>query len=338
MSTPKWIGWILLLGLPLWGEESPLQQLCTYCHGGEMELSKLRSLSSWSELIRDRGRGLQAIHHDNLGVVAYLQSDRYDEKALYDIVAFFARRQIEIDADRLLGACSVCHNNRIELSKLWSKRQWRGLTTTLKPLQDAHRYEQKVLRSLSSLKQELIAEMVKELLFFAPKRKPKKRRSLYVAQTLLPQKSVEDRSTPPLTKSPTLASVAFKTLTKPHTILHYDVTNLPQSEAEEIVRGVEKALGECPAPKRTYEVTLYHNRVESYGTDMALSILFVGVLPVRYAHQWVLEIATPSTTYTQRVEVVKVAGGIGHMGAEDEERLQDKISSMIDPFITQGCR
>ncbi|MEA1953458.1 MAG: hypothetical protein U9O24_03615 [Campylobacterota bacterium] len=137
--------WIMVLPLLLFSFED---MMCNYCHGNVFGVSKLQSKEEWKVLTSDDGKQLQEIHQYNLGVLAYLQSEYYDQKELYDYVSFHANYQRDIIVKENIKECTKCHK---DLKNIWSRKSWLNLTS-LDPLKEAHKENLDVLKVLDSKK------------------------------------------------------------------------------------------------------------------------------------------------------------------------------------------
>jgi len=121
---------------------------CTKCHPDKIDFSHLKSKQQWKKLILDGGEQLKIIHKDQLDVIRYIQSDRYDEEKVFNYVAFFANNTKKQIAYLNKKKCIKCHTWRID--GLRTKSEWHELSNSLEPLKKLHHNNKEVLDLINS--------------------------------------------------------------------------------------------------------------------------------------------------------------------------------------------
>jgi hypothetical protein len=253
--------------------------LCGYCHGNVLSLSGMKSKEEWKILTSDGGLKLQEIHKYNLAVLAYLESPDYKPKKLYEYVEFHADKRSKRRLNHIIESCTYCHDSKMSLSSLWSKKQWDALALSLKPLKAVHKNELKVLSELDSQRFKLtLSQFIKSMRFHASD-KISKRKSIYTNNSYNPME---------------LKTFTFK---NKNIEFIYEKVEGKEAEAKKIYLTMQNLITPCKL-ENPIKFTLKHNGWRFNGRDAFFWILTFSLSDIRTTLNLTLEANYQGKTYS----------------------------------------
>jgi len=287
--------------------------ICAYCHGNILALSDMRSKEEWKTLTSDGGIKLQEIHKYNLAVLAYLQSPKYKPQKLYEYVEFHANKVSKRRLNKIIESCTYCHDSKMSLSSLWSKKQWDALDFSLKPLEEVHKNELKVLSQLSTQNFKTnLAQFIKSMRFHA-------------SDTILNTKSIYvDHSY----NSMELKTFTFKNKTMQFI---YKKVEGKEAEAKKIYLEMQNLMSVCKL-ESPIKFILKHNGWRFNGRDTFFWILSLSFSDVRKTLSLTLEANYQGKTYS-------ISDSLTHRKAHKSMiMLVEKLTTQMIEEIGLECR
>jgi len=261
---------------------------CLVCHeNNKIDFSRLVSKKEWKSLTSDRGAKLQKIHKDNLDVRAYLKSKMYKEDALFNYIEFFSETQKEYDVKIFTKKCFVCHQNKLHLASLYTKKEWNQLNNSLAKLIHTHQYQLSVVKDLKSEQfKKILPEFIKKVSFHAANNKKHIR------------KKIEKKEKKYFT---------YKFETKSFDFI-YKRKKGTEKEAKEIYDYVTKNVKKHTF-KKPISIVLTESEWETDPGNAFMFIMTLGLASVVYTKEMDLSLTSDGTIYKSRKVLEKAAGG-----------------------------
>ncbi len=150
---------------------------CKGCHASIFELSDTHTKKQWRELTREPKTMMRYIHKDNLDVISYLNSKKYNADNLCNDMAFYAPQKSSktvplkkyTKTDQPSRYCIQCHNSEMILATKRTFDKWNVLYKSDESLKLSHKQQIKVLDYIdSSIFKKGKNKLIEDIKFYAP--------------------------------------------------------------------------------------------------------------------------------------------------------------------------
>jgi len=281
-----------------------LPKTCYKCHEGEIKMAHLWSKEKWLKL-NNSVSSLVSVHKDYPKVLSDIQSKVF-QNALAEIVdnmTFFANSEKELKSHRekkqVLKFCKRCHNMNF-FTEHWTKKEWRTLASSLKPLKSVHKTNPEVVKYINSnIFHRNKERFIKDILF---------------------------RSHESLAKD--------MELTKSKITLYYKKRYVTRQEMEEIFNLLYDEFSKCKNLKPIrFELKPIQ---EDGGASMLLTMMSFGLIPSSGSTTWQLDTQYRGKIY--RVKMIeRYYHGIGSKTSDSRKNTVKKLIELLQNKMKKRC-
>ena len=132
-----------------------LAKTCYICHEGHTKTAKLWSDEQWMELYNSV-EPLAETHKNYPETSAYIRTETF-KSSLHELIKkmqIFANSDAYIKKSKIEKSnreyCLSCHDSRVSLSKLWTKKEWMALHSSMESLKEVHNAYPDVIKFINS--------------------------------------------------------------------------------------------------------------------------------------------------------------------------------------------